>query len=662
MPYRKHLKRTREDEAVMKAAAIVINLVKIREKWRRKRQVKVMTVKKTKNLKKVSLVKSLVDSALQRRRIKAQWKINKVKLSSNSQKTKLEERFRKRNRKFRQTVDTNVVSIGFNILEEDAQLAAGDAIFCLNWKGVFNKYSKLCEPSDEKALKSHMKEDVKEEEDMKGNKLEKIYEDVEVVDEGELIWLWEFCYTRNIVNVDKEEVPTEESVNYILEIDEMQKNKSQSDVSVIFWLDVSGSMWVTTPVEGKVKIKGDRLKELQELMKFSDGSDQFFKESRNTTYISRLQCVQAAIESQIMDFSEKAPNKKIGFVTFNQDVNIVGDGSEMPLVVSGDKLTDYEFLKKNGIDSTDTHMKKCIGEVQEELINKLYQLEECGPTALGPALLTAVAMASQGSAGSSVVIWTDGLSNVGLGAIEGKSEESVLEFYNKVADFAHENGVTVNIISIAGEECDLETLRIIPERTGGDVTRVEAAKLTENFANILKSPIIATNVNMKIILHKGLEFRNEENDNLNAERNIFTKEMGNVTAESEVTFEYKVKDIEELEKANDYDINKLEQLPFQSQIQFTKLDGMRWIRVVTKVQLVSNDRKEVEAEANADVLGVNWVQQAAKLARRGSFRKAQAYMKNQKRYWDNNDNEEARKEIKSNLVQMNDTVVDTKFG
>lgn len=39
------------------------------------------------------------------------------------------DRLKKRNRKFRQTVDTNIVSIGFNILEQDAQLAAGDATF-----------------------------------------------------------------------------------------------------------------------------------------------------------------------------------------------------------------------------------------------------------------------------------------------------------------------------------------------------------------------------------------------------------------------------------------------------------------------------------------------------------------------------------------------------
>lgn len=42
-------------------------------------------------------------------------------------------------------------------------------------------------------------------------------------------------------------------------------------------------------------------------------------------------------------------------------------------------------------------------------------IEETGPTALGPALLTSVAMASEGGQGSTVVLCTDGLANVGLG-------------------------------------------------------------------------------------------------------------------------------------------------------------------------------------------------------------------------------------------------------
>jgi len=45
-------------------------------------------------------------------------------------------------------------------------------------------------------------------------------------------------------------------------------------------------------------------------------------------------------------------------------------------------------------------------------------IEETGPTALGPALLTAVAMAGEGSPGSQVILCTDGLSNIGLGAFD----------------------------------------------------------------------------------------------------------------------------------------------------------------------------------------------------------------------------------------------------
>jgi hypothetical protein len=45
-------------------------------------------------------------------------------------------------------------------------------------------------------------------------------------------------------------------------------------------------------------------------------------------------------------------------------------------------------------------------------------MEANGPTALGPAAFISIAMASQGSKGSSVVICTDGLANVGLGTLD----------------------------------------------------------------------------------------------------------------------------------------------------------------------------------------------------------------------------------------------------
>jgi len=67
-------------------------------------------------------------------------------------------------------------------------------------------------------------------------------------------------------------------------------------------------------------------------------------------------------------------------------------------------------------------------------------IEETGPTAMGPAVLTSIAMACQGNPGSTVVICTDGLANVGLGAFdEAKTEsekEKVDEFYERIGQLA----------------------------------------------------------------------------------------------------------------------------------------------------------------------------------------------------------------------------------
>jgi Mg-chelatase subunit ChlD len=91
-------------------------------------------------------------------------------------------------------------------------------------------------------------------------------------------------------------------------------------------------------------------------------------------------------------------------------------------------------------------------------------------------------MASEGAPGSSVVLCTDGLANVGLGAFdEVKSEEQlkkVDEFYEILGEFAKNKGITVSIISIEGEECNIDTLSRIAELTGGAVERVDPILLT----------------------------------------------------------------------------------------------------------------------------------------------------------------------------------------
>lgn len=161
----------------------------------------------------------------------------------------------------------------------------------------------------------------------------------------------------------------------------------------------------------------------------------------------------------------------------------------------------------------------------------------------------------------------------------------------------------MNIISIQGEECNIETVSKISELTGGEVQRVDPKNLIDNFSNILSLPTIATNVSLKVKLHKGLEFRNEEAVNLSEDKTILARDLGNVNEETEVTFEYKMKSVKKLLQMLDLDMTKVNKFPFQAQITYTALDGSRCIRVITDVMESSTDRQELEAKADFNMLG-----------------------------------------------------------
>jgi len=49
-----------------------------------------------------------------------------------------------------------------------------------------------------------------------------------------------------------------------------------------------------------------------------------------------------------MDMSIGAPNRKVGIVTFNSEVTVIGDGTQAHEVITGDKLFDYDYLINNG--------------------------------------------------------------------------------------------------------------------------------------------------------------------------------------------------------------------------------------------------------------------------------------------------------------------------
>ena len=103
-------------------------------------------------------------------------------------------------------------------LKDNAEIATGDPLFCETCKAVFNKYSKIEE-----------------------NKAEE-----------QQVWSCEFCNNKNIVQLEPEEIPKAEAVNYILEAASQVYDKknptAKKDISVVFCIDISGSMCVSLPV------------------------------------------------------------------------------------------------------------------------------------------------------------------------------------------------------------------------------------------------------------------------------------------------------------------------------------------------------------------------------------------------------------------------------
>ena len=175
-------------------------------------------------------------------------------------------------------------------------------------------------------------------------------------------------------------------------------------------------------------------------------------------------------------------------------------------------------------------------------------------------------MAAEGSQGSTVVVCTDGLANIGLGAFDEVNTEEDMQkadaFYETVGQIAQTAGVTINIISIEGDECNIDSLSKLAEISGGSVERVDPTTLTKNFANMLSVPVIATNVEAKVKIHKGLQFRNELAKDVSADKTILARQFGNVTTESIFTFEYGMKPISQLLKMANLDMTQVTHFPF----------------------------------------------------------------------------------------------------
>jgi len=219
----------------------------------------------------------------------------------------------------------------------------------------------------------------------------------------------------------------------------------------------------------------------------------------------------------------------------------MGDGSKEPGIVTGDKLNDYNTLLNIG---REYKMETPISISKDALTDKLLKLLETGPTALGPAMTVSVGMA-HAVPGSRIVLATDGLANMGVGSLDDPSlVEQNSGLYTNLADLSKTQGINISVIGIKGDSINMERLGVLADNTGGDVDIVDPIHITENFTSILESKLVASEVVVKLFLHKGFTFPTggewiNDVTNTGEKRQLFAvRKIGNAFEDTEITAEF----------------------------------------------------------------------------------------------------------------------------
>ncbi len=98
----------------------------------------------------------------------------------------------------------------------------------------------------------------------------------------------------------------------------------------------------------------------------------------------------------------------------------------------------------------------------------------------------------------------------------------------------------MSIVTIKNTDCKLNILSSVAEISGGEVNIIDPKNVKDEFGMILNGKIIATNVVAKLVLHKSMYFK----DCLDRSKikNVITSNVGNVTENTEITFEFGFKE------------------------------------------------------------------------------------------------------------------------
>ncbi|KAM4651850.1 circularly permutated Ras protein 1-like isoform 1-T3 [Discoglossus pictus] len=402
-------------------------------------------------------------------------------------------------------------------------------------------------------------------------------------------WTCVFCGTENSIIDHEKYMNIDEDQLYLWDPQGDNEHSQAEDSMLIFCIDISGSMSVTTEIPNDVD----------------------YNFSSSALYTSRMEAVKSGLLESLYLLYKQCPNKRVALITFSDQIKIYGDGTIQPQVLEDSELLDPDYLRSQGENQPMPHR---LGETLHALESKIEWLTESGATALGPAALVSIAMASQ-KPGSKVIICTDGRANTDLGNLEDITEEFAYQssklYYSSLADLALQQSVVVSVLTIEGTDCRLPELGQLADKTGGKVNIVHPLKLANEFQSILEEEINAINVKVKVYLPNTMHFLYEGHTQPVLERSI-----GSTTPDTVLSLEIGV------HSAKIPEVLRNSQVPMQVQLTFSLLDGRSGHRIISQKRPVTNDSSAAVESISLNVLQIHSAQLSARLAMEGRVEEA----------------------------------------
>eukprot|EP00826_Nyctotherus_ovalis_P008589 TRINITY_DN12231_c0_g1_i11.p1 TRINITY_DN12231_c0_g1~~TRINITY_DN12231_c0_g1_i11.p1 ORF type:complete len:606 (+),score=157.40 TRINITY_DN12231_c0_g1_i11:125-1942(+) len=257
-----------------------------------------------------------------------------------------------------------------------------------------------------------------------------------------------------------------------------------------------------------------------------------------------LQLLIETLDERLKEIMETSPNAKVGIIVINATVRLLGDCLMSPKVLDEPATLENDRKLRLSVQKLKesffrTPISQSIGKIKE----KLHDLEENGTTALGPAIVCGLELLKDKKNGK-MLIFTDGLSNVGIGDLTAENEkdrEANKNYYTYWGSVAREQGTEVNFYTIINPESPFDVSLYYPmvRDVNGSICAVTPDKILEDIGLPMEKTVLARDARVTITLPAGLKytaavlrFQEKSSKALIMTNSRFTKAYGKLVVES----------------------------------------------------------------------------------------------------------------------------------